>query len=41
MPPMEVLYRIRRQRPDVFERLEGNASCRLTATPRLDTDNVC
>ena len=26
MPPMEVLYRIRRQRPDIFGRLEGDST---------------
>lgn len=24
LPPLEVLYRIRKQRPDVFEKLEGD-----------------
>lgn len=38
MPPMEVLYRIRRQRPDVFERLEGNGR---RQHPTVYADNAC
>jgi L-lactate dehydrogenase (cytochrome) len=26
LPPIEVLYRLRKQRPDVFDKLEGKSS---------------
>ena len=32
MPPIEVLYRLRRQRPDVFQKLEG----KLFDSPLVD-----
>lgn len=32
MPPIEVLYRLRRQRPDVFNKLEGELVLSLLQT---------
>lgn len=33
MPPIEVLYRLRRRRPDVFDKLEGESLSFSRAVP--------
>lgn len=37
MPPLEVLYKIRQQRPDVFDKLEGKYHAN---SKQLKPDNV-
>ena len=41
MPPLEVLYKIRRQRPDIFEKMEGRAMLHPTSISKLTSASKC